>query len=61
MRYLADDFEIKYSTQIDDNTTVVTVDELMVNRVEEAIRKYDPSNIYYRTYLNESDTSCNKY
>lgn len=51
---MTDDFEIKFATQIDDNTTVVTVDELMAERIEEAVRKYDPSNIYYRTYLNES-------
>ena len=33
---MTDDFEIKFATQIDDNTTVVTVDELMAERIEEA-------------------------
>ncbi len=50
-----ENFEIKFATQIDENTEVITTtDELIQSRIEEAIRKYDPSNIYYRTYLNES-------
>lgn len=54
MNFLADDFEIKFATPIDDDTVVLTVDEIMSERLEEAVRKYDPANIYYRTYLNES-------
>lgn len=53
-----ENFEIKFATQIDENTEVITTtDELIQSRIEEAIRKYDPSNIYYRTYLNESVTT----